>query len=403
MRGPEGETGLSRRRPTPPRIVRADPHEASVSPLELFFDLVFVFALTQVTAFLADDPTFSQLGRGALMLALIWWAWSGYTWLTSTVDPEVVVTRLVMFAAMGAMLIVALATPGAFSGDGVLWGVGYIAVRLLHAAMFSVAARGDRGLTRNVLTLVVSIVPGGGLILVGALAFEGTTRDLMWLAAVFLDYGIVLVASDPGSWRVHATHFAERFGLVMIIAFGESIVAIGVGAEDVDLGAGELASALLAVALVCAMWWAYFDVVAVVAEQRFRDAVGRDQLLIARDAYALLHLPMIVGIVFFALGVKKVLEHTGDPLKDMPAVALCGGLALYLLAHVGFRLRNVGSVAWHRLLVAGLMLAIIPLALELPGVATLAVLLAVWIGLIAYEVVHYREARARVRAERIGR
>jgi low temperature requirement protein LtrA len=222
-----------------PQIARADPHEASVSPLELFFDLVFVFALTQVTAFLADDPTFSQLGRGAIMLALIWWAWTGYTWLTSTVDPEVVLTRLVMFAAMGGMLVIALATPDAFGGDGVLWGVGYLAVRLLHAALFSLAARGDPGLTRNVLTLVVSILPGGGLILVGALAFEGTTRDLMWLAAVLLDYGIVILGSDVGSWKVHAKHFAERFGLVMIIAFGESIVAIGVGARRSISGSGR--------------------------------------------------------------------------------------------------------------------------------------------------------------------
>src|SRR5918995_7430444 len=118
-------------------IVRADPHEASVSPLELFFDLVFVFALTQVTALLADDPTFAQLGRGMLVLALLWWSWSGYTWLTSTVDPELVLPRLVMFGAMGAMLIVALATPGAFTDDGVLWGLGYLAVRLLHAALFA--------------------------------------------------------------------------------------------------------------------------------------------------------------------------------------------------------------------------------------------------------------------------
>jgi low temperature requirement protein LtrA len=400
LRGPEGET-----RPSPRparRIVRADPHEASVSPLELFFDLVFVFALTQVTAFLADDPTFAQLGRGVLMLALVWWAWSGYTWLTSTVDPEVVLTRLVMFAAMGAMLVLALATPGAFSDDGVLWGVAYIAVRLLHAALFALAARGDPALARNVVTLVVSIVPGGGLILLGALAFDGTTRDLMWLAAVLLDYGIVILGSDAGSWRVHAAHFAERFGLVMIIAFGESIVAIGVGAEDVELGAGEIASALLAVAIVCAMWWAYFDVVAVVAEQRFREAVGRQQLLIARDAYALLHLPMITGVVLFALGVKKVLEHTGDPLKAMPAVALCGGLALYLAAHVGFRLRNVGSVGWHRVGAALVCLALVPLATEIAGVAMLAVLLAVFAVLIAFEVTHYAEARARVRAERIG-
>jgi low temperature requirement protein LtrA len=151
------------------------------------------------------------------------------------------------------------------------------------------------------------------------------------------------------------------------------------------------------------MWWAYFDVVAVVAEQRFSEAVGRDQLLIARDAYALLHLPMIVGSCSSRSASRRCSSTPATRSRTMPADALCGGLALYLLAHVGFRLRNVGSVAWHRLLVAGLMLAAIPLALELPGVATLAVLLAVWIGLIGYEVVHYREARARVRAARIGR
>ena len=141
------------------RLVRADPRDATVSPLELFFDLVFVFALTQVTAFLAEDPTFAQLGRGLVLLAIIWWAWSGYTWLTSTVDPELILPRLVMFAAMAAMLVVALATPGAFADDGVLWGLGYLAVRLLHAALFALAARDDPALARAVLSLVASLVP----------------------------------------------------------------------------------------------------------------------------------------------------------------------------------------------------------------------------------------------------
>jgi low temperature requirement protein LtrA len=382
--------------------VRADPHEASVSPLELFFDLVFVFALTQVTAFLADDPTFAQLGRGVVILAIIWWAWSGYTWLTSTVDPELGLPRLVMFAAMGAMLVVALATPGAFGDDGLLWGLAYLAVRLLHAALFALAAQGNPMMLRGVIALALSTIPGAGLIVLASVAFDGTTRDVLWVLAVLLDYGIVLAAGAEG-WQVHAEHFAERFGLVIIIALGESIVAIGVGAEDVGLGANEIGSALLAVGIVCALWWAYFDVVAVVAEQRFRQAVGVEQLRIARDSYALLHLPMITGIVLFALGVKKVLEHAGDPLKAMPATALCAGLALYLVAHVGFRLRNVGSVGWHRLAVAVLLVALIPLAMELPGVAMLGVLLAVWVALIGYEVVHYAETRARVRAERIGR
>jgi len=391
--------------PAPPggarRLVRADPHEATVSPLELFFDLVFVFALTQVTAFLAEEPTLAQLGRGLILLAIIWWAWSGYTWLTSTVDPELILPRLVMFAAMGAMLVVALATPGAFTDDGVLWGLGYLAVRLLHAALFALAARDDPALGRAVLSLVASLIPGAGLVILASAAFEGSTRDLLWAGAVVLDYGIVLGIGAEG-WHVHAKHFAERFSLVILIALGESIVAIGVGAEKADLNAGVVLAALLAVAIVCALWWAYFDVVAVVAEQRFSAATGGDQVRMARDSYALLHLPMISGIVLFALGVKKVIEHTGDPLKSMPAVALCGGIALYFLAHVGFRLRNVGSVGWPRITAAAVCLALIPVAVRATGIAVLALLLAVCVVVIAYEVGRYAEARARIRADRIG-
>jgi low temperature requirement protein LtrA len=383
------------------RLVRADPHEANVSPLELFFDLVFVFALTQVTAFLADDPTFSQLGRGLVMLAIIWWAWSGYAWLTSTIDPELLVPRLVMFAAMAAMLVLTLATPGAFSDDGVLWGLAYLAVRLLHAALFAVGARGDAALSKAVWSLVVSLIPGAGLIILASAAFEGTTRDLLWVAALILDYGIVLVRGVEG-WHVHARHFAERFALILIIALGESIVAIGVGAEALELTGSVVLAGLLAVGIVCVLWWLYFDVVAVVAEHRFVEAEGLAQLKIARDSYALLHLPMIAGIVLFALGVKKVLEHTGDPLKDMPAVALCGGIALYLLAHIAFRLRNVRSVNWARVVAAVVCLALIPLATSLAGLAMLGVLLAMLAGLTTFEVVHHGEARRRIRADRVG-
>ena len=378
------------------RLVRADPHEALVSPLELFFDLVFVFALTQVTAFLAEDPTFAQLGRGMLILALIWWAWSGYTWLTSTVDPELLLPRLVMFAAMGAMLVVALATPGAFGDDGLLWGLGYLAVRLLHAALFALAARGDPNLARVVLSLVRSLIPGAGLIILASTAFDGTARDVLWVLAVILDYGLVLAAGVEG-WHVHARHFAERFGLVMIIAFGESIVAIGVGAEGIELGLEAVVAALLAAGVVCALWWAYFDVVAVVAEERFTAATGVEQLRMARDSYALLHLPMIAGVVLFALGTKKVLEHTGDPLKDMPAFALCGGIALYLLALSLFKRRNVGSFNNPRLVAAAALAAFAPLATAVPALLALALVAAATCALITYEVFRYAEARERIR------
>jgi low temperature requirement protein LtrA len=384
--------------PAPRRIVRPDDAEARVSPLELFFDLVFVFALTQVTAFMADDPTFAGMGRGLVILAIVWWAWGGYAWLTTTVDPELGKPRVVMFLAMGAFLVVALATPRAFGEDGVLWGVAYLAVRSLHVALFWVAAQGDAALRRQVLSLLGSAIPGAGLIILASAAFDGTARDVLWVAALVLDYGIVLSFGAEG-WRVRAEHFAERFGLVMIIALGESIVAIGVGAQELGTTAEEIVAAAVALAIVCMLWWAYFDFYALVAARRFREAVGVEQLRIARDSYALLHFLMIAGIVLFALGVKKVLEHPDEPLKDMPAVALCGGLALYALGAVAFRVRNTGTVAPARIVTAAACLALIPVAMEASGLVTLPLLAAAWIALITYETLRHREFRARVRSE----
>ncbi len=212
-----------------------------------------------------------------------------------------------------------------------------------------------------------------------------------------LDFGIVLGAGVEG-WVVHAEHFAERFGLVLIIALGESIVAIGAG--DFDLGVSEIAAGAVAILIIGMLWWAYFDVYALVAEKRFHEAVGVEQLRIARDSYALLHLPMIAGIVLFALGVKKVLEHTGNPMKEMPAVALCGGLALYALAYVAFRRRNTGSFSAPRTVAGLACLAVIPLALQATALVALAVLALIWTTLIVLETIRYGSYRQEVRSAR---
>jgi low temperature requirement protein LtrA len=378
------------------RILRAD-GESRVSPLELFFDLVFVFALTKVTAAMADDPTFTGLLHGMLVLVPLYWAWSGYAWLTSTVDPELALTRVVMFAAMAGMGLAAVATPGAFGDDTLAWGVGYLVVRLFHVALFTVAARGIPDLLRQVMSLVRALLPVAGLVLIAGLAFDETTRDLLWLAAVVLDCGIVLSAGVEG-WVVRAEHFAERFGLVVIIALGESIVAIGAG--TFDLGVSEVVACTVAIVTICMLWWAYFDVSALAAERAFHDATGVEQLRIARDSYALLHLPMIAGIVLFALGVKKVLEHTDDPLTDMPAVALCGGLAIYAWAQVAFRLRSTGTFSAPRTVTGLACLAVIPLALEAAALVALAALALVWIALITVETIGSAEYRREVREVR---
>lgn len=206
----------------------------------------------------------------------------------------------------------------------------------------------------------------------------------------------LLIGRGQG-WRVSPAHFAERHGLIVIIALGESIVAIGVGAAGLPLGTGVVVAAVLGMAVVAALWWAYFDVFAIYAQRHLSEARGVARARLARDYYSYLHLPMIAGIVLFALGLKKTLEHVGDPLATVPAVALCGGLALYFLTHVAFRLRLVRSVGRGRPVTAIVLLALLPAALEVPALAALSFVAGVCCSLIVYDVIHYREERARVR------
>ncbi len=386
----EVASGRARRLTAVPREVE------TVTPLELFFDLVFVLALTQCTALMADEPTWEGLAKGLLVLGVLWWSWVGYAWLTSVIDPEADAVRLVIFAAMAALLIVGLCVPEAFGDAALILACAYAVVRIAHIALFMLASRDEPNLRSSVIGLAISTAIASGL-LVGAAFADGTLQGALWALALVLDIAGPYFFGAEG-WKLSPHHFAERHGLIVIIALGESIVAIGAGAEALGTSPGEIVAALVAVATVCLVWWAYFDVVALVAERRFRDAEGGEQLRIARDSYALLHLPMIAGIVLYALGVKKVLEHTGDPLKDMPAVALCGGLALYLLAHVAFRLRNVGSLSVPRCVAAAACLAVVPLALEAAALTALAALGLVWLALIAFETLRYAEARRRVRA-----
>jgi low temperature requirement protein LtrA len=198
-------------------------------------------------------------------------------------------------------------------------------------------------------------------------------------------------------FRVHAGHFAERHGLVVIIALGESIVAVGVGASGVGLGARVLVAAVLGIALAASLWWAYFDLVMLTAERRLSAAQGEERARLARDSYTYLHLPMVAGIIFAALGVEKTLAHVGEPLGTIPSVALCGGVALYLLGHNAFRLREEGSLSVPRLIVSLACLALIPVAVSVPSLITLAVLTVLLCGLAAFETATSREFRRELR------
>jgi low temperature requirement protein LtrA len=196
---------------------------------------------------------------------------------------------------------------------------------------------------------------------------------------------------------VSAGHFAERHGLIVIIALGESIVSVGVGAAGHRVDAPIIATALLGVTVAAAIWWSYFDVAAIVAERRLRRAAGDERARIARDSYTYLHLPMVAGIVLLALGIKKTAPHTGDALAAMPAFCLCGGVAVYLLAHVGFRLRNMRTWSPRRIVAAAVCLALFPLATAVPALVSLALVAAVMCTLIAYESIRFAGVRERIR------
>jgi low temperature requirement protein LtrA len=370
--------------------------EKRVAPLELFFDLVFVFALTQVTQLMSDKPTWEGLGEGMLVLLALWWAWGAYAWLTNYIAAEEGVERLLMFAVMGAFLIAALAVPGAFGNDALLFGVAYALTRWLHIFIWAEANEAvDTG--QAIVRLARTALPAPLLLIAAGVVDDGTARAVLWIVALSIDLAGPFVFGVRG-FRVAAGHFAERFSLVVIIALGESIVAIGAGVTGA-LDAGVIAAALLGVALACSLWWAYFDVVALVVEKRFREAEGDLRVRIARDAYSYLHIPMIAGIILIALGVKKTIGDVDHPLKDPISAALFGGVALYYAGHVGFRLRTIGTVNPQRTLAAVVCLALIPVGTQVDALAALALATAVSAAVIAYEAIRFADTRHRVRGE----
>jgi low temperature requirement protein LtrA len=372
-----------------------DDAEKRVAPLELFFDLVFVFALTQVTLLMSDNPTWEGLGQGMLVLAALWWAWGAYAWLTNYIAADEGLERLLMFGVMGAFLVAALAVPQAFGDDALLFAVAYAAVRWLHIFIFA-EANDDIDTGQAIVRLARTALPAP-LMLIAAALLGGTAQAVIWIVALAIDFAGPFVFGVRG-FQVSAGHFAERFGLIVIIALGESIVAIGAGLEG-EVDAGVVAAAALGLIVACALWWAYFDWVALDAESRFRKAHGDRRATIARDSYSYLHLPMIAGIVLIALGVKKTIGDVDEPLKTAPAVALFGGVALYYAGHVGFRFRNTYTLYRGRLIALVLAVALIPVATEVDALVAMGMAAALTSGVIGYEVVRYAEARRRIRTE----
>ena len=383
--------------------------EQRVTPLELFFDLVFVYAFTQVTQLMTHDLTWVGVGHGLLVLAALWWAWTGYAWLTNILEPEEGVVRAGVFGAMTAMLVAAIAVPGAFGADGILFGTAFLLVRLLNLGLDAVAGRQDPGLRRALVRFAPPAALAPVLILLAGFV-DGPAQVALWIIALVILYSGALIGRGAG-WRVEPAHFAERHGLIVIIALGESIVSIGVGSRAEALTPGVVTAAVLGMIVLCALWWTYFDVIAVLSRRQLSEATGAARARLARDYYTYLHFPMISGIVLFALGLRVTIDQVGEPLATVPAVALCGGLSLYFLTHVALRLRLVhfirrttsdkpGWIGPGRLATGIGMLALIPAVLAVPALVALALVAALCWGLIAWDLLHYRDHRSEVRRVR---
>jgi low temperature requirement protein LtrA len=372
--------------------------EHRVTPLELFFDLVFVFGLTEVTTFLADDPTWHGLCRALLLLGALWWAWAAYAWLTNTVDADEDGVLAAMLVAMAAMFVAALVVPTAFTNHGLLFGVAFLIVNLMYLALYALAARGDPDLFTAILRAARAGLLGSALILVAAFV-PSDLRPVFWLVALVVGlFGPLL--TDRGGWRLEPTHFVERHSLIIIIALGESLIAIGIGSRQTSLGPSVIVAALLGLAIATSFWIAYFDFFAIRFRQLLTEQQGRARVALARDAYTYLHLPMVAGIVLSAFALREAVADTGHHLATVPALALCAGSALYLASYVAIRWRVTRNIRSGRLIASAAFIVLFPIALVTPAIAALAIVAATWIALHTYEIIWWRDARTQTRALR---
>jgi low temperature requirement protein LtrA len=370
--------------------------EQRVSPIELFFDLVFVFAFTEVTTLWLEQSSWAGLGRGLLVLAVLWWVWASYAWLTNAADADAGIVTAALLFATAASFIAALTVPEAFGSHRLLFGVALLAVLSIFVGLYAVVGRDEPELLAAVLRLARTVVPAAGLVLAAAFV-PGGVRPVLWVLGLIVGF-LGPQLGGLGGWRVAPAHFAERHGLIVIIAIGESLGAIGFGARDTHLGAAVIAAVVLGLVVAGSFWLAYFDFASAGVQRLLAEKRGARRVEFARDAYTYAHLPMVVGIVLFAFAMRAGLRHVHSALSIVPAVALCCGSALYLLAFVALRWRVSRRLGRGRPTAAVAIALLTPAAVAVPALAALALVAAVWLALHAYELIHWREERARRRS-----
>ncbi|MDX6678051.1 MAG: hypothetical protein QOE31_2103 [Solirubrobacteraceae bacterium] len=374
---------------------RAVDVERRTTPVELLWDLVFVFAVTQVTRLLAHDLSWAGFGRAMLVLALVWWAWSAFVWVTNAHNPADPRVRGVLFAAMLLAFVVALAVPGAF-GDSATWFVvAYSGVRFLHLGLYVDAARKGRAAMRAITGFSSTVTIGMALLVAGS-QLDDPWRSVLWAAAAAIDYAgpAWLTRKQLAALqRVAVEHFAERYSLFIIICLGESVVATGLGAAEHRLDAGIVAGASLVLLVTIGLWCAYF--VNVADEAQAALATHARPVLAAADAYSYVHLLLVAGIIVFAVGAEGTVAGVADPLVDAARLALCGGVALYLVGHVAFALRISARLRVDQGVAAVACLGVYVVAADMPAWSTAALVAGVLLVLVARDAAAHRATAGR--------
>ena len=360
-----------------------DSEDIGVSSVELFFDLVFVFAITQLTGLLAAEPNALGLARVVVILGNLWWMYGGYAWLTNVVPPRAPRLRAMLLLGMAGFFVVALAIPGAFGSTGVAFGIGYLAVVTVHTAMFMLSTQ--QGVLRVMLRLGPSNLLTAGVLLAAGFT-HGALQWALWTGAFAWHWSSPFVS---GVSRVHirARHFVERHGLIVLIALGESVVAVGIGVRATDLDVRLAVTALLGLVLAAELWWLYFDGDDERAEATLGAADPQRAPWLALYGFGHGFLPILAGILVFAAGVKRATGHFSAPATTATAWFIAGGVATYLLGMAWFRVLFRAGTARVRVVVAVLALPAAVLGVHTSTAAELALLVAVVGAGIAVETV----------------
>ena len=366
--------------------------ERRTSYLELFFDLVFVFAITQVTALLLNDTSPAGFARSALVLALVWWAWSGFTWMTNAIDIESQVTKLLFLAGMAGAFFVALAVPHSYGDEGLWFACAYAFIRVLNLALYAWGLKDSPAQFAALLRLAPFFLLAPALVIAGGFVDSLPLRSALWVASIAVDLAGVLAAGNENDWRISPAHFAERYALIVIIALGETIVAIGTSTGDLPRDAMFALSITIAFAGVAALWWAYFGFVSGAVERALQKAAPSRRGPLARDVFTIFHYPIVLGIVFFAVAAKKVLAHPDDALSRPGRAALGLGVALFLGGFLLARYRIVRTIGPERAAAAGLTLVAVVLLRSIPAVGLLAAVIAIVLTAVVAERLRYRRA-----------